>query len=77
MARTVTFDHPFRLPGMEMPHAAGTFELHEESEALDVSFPAYRTALTVKIPNAGGYEAWPISAAELDRILAEDKRYTL
>lgn len=70
---TVTFDHPFTLPGMEHVHPAGTFEMKQERETLDVVWPAYRVTTTLLLPTTGGYEAWPISASDLDRLLANDK----
>ena len=74
MGKTVTFKHPFRLPGMDDPHPAGTFELKEESEALDLSWPAYHVTTTVMLPTAGGYEAWPISGLDLERLLIDDAK---
>ena len=76
MGKTVTFNHSFKLPGMADLHAAGTFELKEESEALDLSWPAYHVTTTVILPTAGGYEAWPISGLDLERLLAEDHAKT-
>ena len=73
----MTFDHPFTLPGMDHPHPAGTFALSEEREALDVQWPAYRVTTTLILPTTGGYEAWPIAAGDLERLLADDKTGTL
>lgn len=35
-SRAVTFQHSFLLPGMEQPHAKGTFEVLVYVEQLDV-----------------------------------------
>lgn len=75
-SRTVTFAHPFTLPGMERAHPAGMFTVNEESETLDVVWPAYRLTTTLMIPTAGGYEGWAISAADLEQLLARDKADT-
>ena len=74
MVKTVTFNHPFTLPGMDHSHAAGTFELREESEALDVPWPAYHVTTTLMLPTSGGVEAWPITGADLEQLLAADAR---
>lgn len=69
----MTLVHPFTLPGMAHPHPGGTFAVTEERESLDVTWTAFHVATTLMLPTAGGYEAWPISAADLDRLLADDK----
>jgi hypothetical protein len=61
---------------MEHPHPAGTFAVTTEKETLDVVWPAYHVTTTMMIPTPGGYESWPISAADLDRLLADDKTGT-
>ena len=70
--RTVTFNHPFTLPGMDRAHAAGTFAVTTERETLDVVWPAYHVTTALMIPTPGGYESWPVSGADLDRLLADD-----
>jgi hypothetical protein len=71
--RTVTFEHHFTLPGMDRPHAAGTFVVNEDRETLDVAWSAYRVSLTIILPTAEGYQSWPVSAGDLDLLLANDK----
>jgi hypothetical protein len=71
--RTVTFEHPFTLPGMDRPHPAGTFVVNEDRETLDVVWSAYRVTLTMVLPTAGGYESWPVSAGDLELLLANDR----
>jgi hypothetical protein len=68
----VCFTHPFRLPGSNQLQPAGTYEVKEDREPIDVSWPAFRVSLTIVIPHGPTSEAWPISRAELDRLQAED-----
>jgi hypothetical protein len=70
----VSFTHPFRLPGSDEQHAAGSYEVREDREPLDVSWPAYRVSMTMMISNGATTEAWPISGADLERLLAQDQR---
>ena len=71
-ASTVAFSHPFRLPGMDRPQAAGTFDVLAEKHELDVWWPAYRTTMTIMLPQGAAMEAWPVSRADLDAALAAD-----
>ena len=73
IGKTVTFDHPFTLPGMDHPHPAGTFIVNEDRETLDVPWSAYRVTLTITLPTAGGHESWPISTGDLELLVANDK----
>lgn len=68
----ITFRHPFLLPGLERPHAPGTFDLITEREALDVSWPAFRLSMTLMLTEAGGVEAVPVTRDELDAALRRD-----
>jgi hypothetical protein len=72
--RAVTFRHPFTLPGMAEPHAAGTFEVLIDAEALDVSFAAHVSRLRLMLTYRGRTEALPISAADLEAALLADQQ---
>lgn len=69
---SVTFLHPFRLPGMEVSHPAGTFPLHVEDVALDVSWLAYRQSITVLLPFGGRVESWAVTREDLQAALTVD-----
>lgn len=69
----VTFTRPFRLPDMDRPHPAGTFDLVIEREALDLSWPAYRLGITIMLTGNGTTEAWRVSRDDLDAALAADR----
>jgi len=71
---TVTFLHPFLLPGMEGPHQAGTFSLTTELSELDVWWPAYRSAMTIMLPVSAAIEAYPVTRSDLDAALAADAK---
>lgn len=71
--RTVTFQKPFLLPGMEAPHAAGSFELQTQEEPIDVMWEAYHRRLTIMLTSAGCVEAWPVSEIDLKNALAADQ----
>lgn len=70
--KSVTFDHPFRIPGMDRDHPAGTFELRISREPLDVSWEAYHETVTLMLASGGLVEAWNVNAAELEAALARD-----
>lgn len=74
LASTVTFTRPFQLPGMDLPHAPGTFELRTLKEPLDVSWPAYRLSTRLLITDGTATEALDVTAADLDAALREDAR---
>jgi hypothetical protein len=70
--RTVTFRRPFRLPGMDVAHAPGTFELRRTREALDVMWEAYLVSLRIMLVERGSIQALEVTAADLDAALALD-----
>ena len=70
--RHVTFRLPFMLPGMDQPHAGGTFEVRESREPLDVPWAAYRVTNRIIIVDGGRTEALEVTAAELEQALAAD-----
>ncbi len=72
MNRLVTFAHPFRLPGMDADHVAGTFTVNVEEEQLDVVWDARRTTTTILLPAGAAIEAWPVSADDLNAALKAD-----
>lgn len=69
---TVTFTRPFLLPGMDAPHAAGTFELRTTRHSLDVMWEAYRKTTCIMLPNGSAMEAIDVTAADLEAALALD-----
>lgn len=71
--RAVTFQKSFLLPGVEAPHAAGTFELQMREEPIDVMWEAYHRTLTIMLTSAGRLEAWPVSETDLENALAADQ----
>ncbi len=75
-SRTVTFGHPFKLPGMDEYHPPGSFEVRSEEEPLDVVWEAYHTRLTLMLTSRGAVSAWPVTAAELEAALAADSQFT-
>jgi len=70
--RRVTFARPFILPGMDMPHGPGTFELRETREPLDVMHEAYRITRTILLVDGGKTEALEVTADALEFALALD-----
>lgn len=73
-ASTVTFAHPFMLPGMDRLHDPGTFKLVTEQHELDVVWPAHRTTITVLLPCGGALEAYPVTRDDLDAALRADAK---
>jgi hypothetical protein len=71
-SRAVTFNRPFLLPGMDVPHAPGTFELRRTREALDVMWEAYRVTMRIMLVERGGVQALDVTSADLDAALALD-----
>ncbi len=69
---SITFLHPFRLPGMDLPYRAGTYAVHVEDIAIDVSWTAYRHAITVLLPFGGRVESWAVTRDELEAALDAD-----
>ena len=72
-ADKVTFSRPFRLPGMDTPHAPGTFALAIDRRELDVWWPAYRVTMTLMLPAGASLEAWSLTPTELETALAADR----
>lgn len=73
-AATVTFHSAFLLPGLDRPHPAGTFELRERREALDVSFDASIVTRTIMLTSGGRTEALDVKADDLAAALELDSR---
>jgi hypothetical protein len=71
-AATVTFKRPFKLPGMDVPHAAGTFELRTTRHDLDVMWDAYRVTTRIMLPSGSAMEALDVSTTDLEAALALD-----
>lgn len=69
---TVTFRSPFLLPGLDRPHPAGTFEVRERREALDVSFDAAIVTRSIMLTGDGGIEALDVKADDLAAALRLD-----
>lgn len=68
----VTFHHPFMLPGFDRPHEAGSFDVRTEREALDVSWPAYRLAMTILLTDGAELRAVEVKRDDLDAALCRD-----
>jgi hypothetical protein len=75
-SRSVTFQRPFKLAGMDEAHPPGTFELRVEEEPLDLMWDAYHTTMTLMLSARGSMSAWPISAADLEAALTADRQFT-
>lgn len=73
LSKTVSFRHPFKLPGMTKPFRAGTYEVLTEKIPIDVSWEAFRTVQTLMLDDAQGVSAWPVTSDELEAALSEDK----
>ncbi|ABD86518.1 hypothetical protein [Rhodopseudomonas palustris] len=67
---TVTFRHPFRLPGIERVLPAGAYEVVTDDEMIEgLSFPVFRRVATmITIPGAAPYR----SSLEMISIAATD-----
>lgn len=72
-ASSVSFAHPFLLPGMDAAHPPGTFDVLLEQQELDVWWPAYRVTMRIMLPHGVAMEAWPVNRADLDAALAADR----
>jgi hypothetical protein len=68
----VTFRHYFTIPGLDGSHGPGTYEVHTEREALDVSWPAYRLTTTILLTGGGRIEAIAVKRGDLDAALQRD-----
>lgn len=78
--RTVTFEGPFVIGGLDEALPPGDYVVETEEELLEgLSFPAYRRTLTMiylhdDSRNPGRWQALPIDPSELDAALARDAR---
>jgi hypothetical protein len=63
---------PFVLPGLDRPHPAGTFEVRERHEPLDVSFDASLVTRTIMLTGDGSTEALDVKADDLIEALRLD-----
>jgi len=73
--RSITFNHPFRLPGMGETHKAGTFDLVIEEIALDVSWDAYRRSYVLMLIDGGTTSAQPVFLADIESALQADRQH--
>ena len=71
-SRTVTFTRPFTLPGMNGPHAAGTFELRTTRHDLDVMHEAYHVTTRIMLVEGLSVEALDVTSTDLQAALALD-----
>jgi hypothetical protein len=70
---SVTFAHPFMLPGMDKPHSAGTFEVRTTWHELDVPWAAFRKSSRLMLPNGLALEALDVTTDDLEAALARDR----
>ena len=75
ITRSITFNHPFRLPGMQENHQAGTFDLVIEEIALDVSWEAYRRSCVLMLIDGGTTSAQPVFLADVEGALRADRQH--
>jgi len=64
----LSFDAPFRLPGIEGLLPAGNYEVETEEELLEqMSFPAYhRLSTTIRVPlSAVSYQVYRVEPDDL------------
>lgn len=73
--RSITFNHPFRLPGMQETHKAGTFDLVIEEVALDVSWEAYRRSCVLMLVDGGTTSAQPVFLDDIESALRADRQH--
>ena len=71
-SRSVTFARPFILPGMDIPHRPGTFEVRETREPLDRMFEAYRITRAILLIDGGKTEVLEMTADALEVALTPD-----
>lgn len=71
-SKKVTFNRPFLLPGMDAPHAPGTFEVTVEEEQLDLMWDARMSITTIMLRYPGRVEALQISARALEEAQLRD-----
>jgi hypothetical protein len=75
--RTITFRHPFAMPGLEGWQPAGSYVIETEEELLQaLSFPAWRRLhTTIRLPQLGTSmieQAAPVDPAAIKGALAAD-----
>ncbi|MCW5714658.1 MAG: hypothetical protein KIT43_09125 [Bauldia sp.] len=75
-SRTVVFNRPFALTGIEGQLPAGTYEINTDEESIDsVSFLAFRRIATLLAVRRNGETQWnSIDPTELDAALFIDAR---
>jgi hypothetical protein len=76
-SKTVVFQRPFVLPGLEGLQPAGSYVVETEEELLDMaSFVAWkRVATAIKLISAGSIEYWPIDPGKLNEALQRDRAW--
>ena len=72
MSPSVTFRRSFVLPGMDVPHAPGTFEVRRTREPLNVMGEAYLITTRIMLSAPGSIEAHEVTSADLEAALALD-----
>lgn len=70
---SVTFTHPFMLPGMDEPHPGGTFEIRTTWHELDVPWAAFRRSSRLMLPSGAALEALDVTTDDLEAALARDR----
>jgi hypothetical protein len=76
--RTLTFAHPFTLPGDDEVHPAGTFDVQTDEEPIEgLSFLSYRRVATMiflplRYGGSKSLQAIPVSPEALDAAQARD-----
>ena len=76
LCETLTFAHPFLLPGLAKALPAGAYNVEHEEELIDgLTFPVYRRTLTYfYVPDRrGGSRTFRLLPEELETILAREK----
>lgn len=68
----VTFRSKFILPGLDRPHAPGSFQVHERRERLELSWDAFKITKTIMLTNVGTVEALDVKADDLAAALLRD-----
>lgn len=80
--KTVTFSHPFVLPGIDGAQPAGTYTVETDEELVEgLSFPVYRRVATViLLPSPPGgtglFQAATIDPLDLERAEQADAAAT-
>lgn len=72
---TVTFKHPFTLPGFDAPHAPGTFDVDIDNERIDYGGRiAHRHVSTfIYLRSETGSRMVSVDARDLDAAGARDR----